>query len=248
MFLFKNIFRKKKLKSPVDLSVVEVDMHSHVLPGIDDGAEDISTAVRMVNRLAGLGFRKLITSPHIMADIYNNTPNTVLKAKNELKQRLKEENVSTEITAIAEYMLDEGLVAHSEKFDMLTFGNNHILVELPYYNEPPNINESIFQLQLKGYKVVLAHPERYVYWYNDLSKFESLRARDVLFQLNILTFANAYSFPSREIANYLIKREMIDFIGSDLHDERQYKLIEEALYEPSLARLIESGNIKNKML
>ena len=248
MTFFSNLFGKGKQKSPVDLSLLEVDMHSHILPYIDDGAEDFSASVEMVRQLSGLGYRKLITTPHIMSDTYKNTPQTILKVKEELDDELKKAGVHTEVAVAAEYLLDDGLLEHIEKYQIMTLSENYILIELPYFTEPPNIYDVIFQLNIKGYKVVLAHPERYLYWYSDFSKFEKLKDRDVLFQLNILTFANVYQYPTRRIAENLVKHGMVDFLGTDIHNQNQFELLEKALYEPVLAKLLESGKLMNHLL
>ena len=248
MSFFSKLFGKRMLKSPVDLSLLEVDMHSHILPGIDDGAEDIPASVEMVRQLTDLGYRKLIATPHIMSDTYKNTPESIKITKDILDIELEKAGVLTETAAAAEYLMDEGLMEHVEKNNILTLNGNYILIELPYFSEPQNVYEVIFQLSLKGYKIVLAHPERYVYWYDDFSKFEALKARDVFFQLNILTFANLYHFPTRKIAENLLNHGMVEFLGTDLHNQKQFELLEEALYEPSLARLIESGRLMNHLL
>ncbi len=248
MSLISNMFKSKKLKSPVDLSLLEVDMHSHILPGIDDGAYDMSSSTQMVQQLAGLGYRKLIATPHIMSDIYKNTPQIIINTKEKLKKELIKKNPETEITAAAEYLLDEGLLEHLEKYDALTMGDNYILLELPYFTEPNNIYEIIFRIHIKGYKIILAHPERYVYWCDDFSKFEKLKDRDVYFQLNISTFAEKHSFPTRKIADNLINLGMVNFLGTDIHNKKQFELLEKALYEPPLAKLVESGNLMNHLL
>lgn len=248
MSIFTGIFGKKKLNSPVDLSELQVDMHSHILPGIDDGAANLSVSKKMVEQLTGLGFRKLIATPHIMTDIYKNTPQTINKAKEALNEELVKENISTEITFAAEYMLDEALMDNIKQHDLLTMGKNFVLIELPYFNEPPNLLDVFFQLNLQGYRVILAHPERYVYWYDDFSKFEQLKDRDVYFQLNILTFGDMYALPTKKIIDNLVKHNMIEFIGTDIHDDQQIEILEKALYEPGLARLIESGNLMNHLL
>lgn len=248
MPLFSNFFGKRKLKSPIDLSAIGVDMHSHILPGIDDGAEDLEASVEMVRQLTQWGYRKLITTPHIMSDNYRNTPETIMKAHDELSSELKKEGLNTEIAVAAEYLIDDGLMEHFEKYNALTLNENYLLLELPYFTEPPNLFEVIFELTVKGYKIVLAHPERYVYWYDKFSRFDELKDRNVLFQVNILTFADVYMFPTRKIAEDLINKGMVDFLGSDIHNPRQFGLFEKALYEPVLSRLIESGSLKNNVL
>ncbi len=248
MQIFANWLKKKKLTSPVDVSPLVTDMHSHLIPGIDDGVPDLDTAIALIKELAGLGYRKIVTTPHIMVDLYKNTPEIIRKGEKQVKEAIEAEKIEMEFEASAEYQLDEGFVSHFRNGELMTFGGKYLLLELSYFNAPPNLYEMLFDLQVAGYKVILAHPERYAYWHRDFSKLEDLKNRNVYFQLNMISLSGYYSLPIKKISERLIDGGMVDFIGSDLHSHQYLNLIEKALYEPYLEKLIGSGTLKNHLL
>lgn len=246
--MFGNFFKPKKLKHPVDISGLITDMHSHLIPGIDDGSPDMDTSLTMIREMKSLGYRKLITTPHINSDIYPNTPEIVQKGVNLLNEKLREENIRITIEAAAEYMIDDGFEKLFQKGLLQTFSNNYLLVELPYYQAPPNLYELTFDLQIKGYRIMLAHPERYLYWINDFKKFEDLKNRGVYFQMNINSLTGYFSKEVKKQAEKLIDADMIDFLGSDLHNLNYLQLLKNSLFEPYLEKVIKSGSIQNHLL
>ncbi len=246
--MFGNFFKPRKLKQPVDISGLITDMHSHLIPGIDDGSPDMETSLTLISEMKALGYRKLITTPHISSDIYPNTPEIVQKGVNHLNEKLREENIRITIEAAAEYMIDDGFAKLFEKGLLQTFSNNYLLVELPYYQAPPNLYELTFDLQIKGYRIMLAHPERYLYWINDFKKFEDLKNRGVYFQMNINSLTGYFSKEVKKQAEKLIDADMIDFLGSDLHNLNYLQLLKNSLFEPYLEKVIKSGSIQNHLL
>lgn len=248
MNFLENWFKKKKLDKPVDFLPVVADMHSHLIPGIDDGAPDMITVLALLKQMSNLGFKKIITTPHIMADLYKNNEEIIKKGEAEVKKAIKKAGIKIEFTAVAEYLIDEGFAPLLHEKKLMTFGDNFILVELPYYSPPPNLGEILFELQVAGYKVILAHPERYVYWHQQFSKLEELKNREVFFQLNTISLSGYYSLATKKLSEKLIDAGMIDFLGSDLHSFQYFRLIEKTLYEPALKKLIDSGKLKNAEL
>ncbi len=248
MSILSNLFKRRKLDSPVDLSPLITDMHSHLIPGIDDGAPDMPTVIALLEQMAGLGFRKIITTPHIMADLYKNTSQIIRQGEAEVRKAIKKAGIQLEFQAVAEYLVDEGFSPLFKKHEIMTFGNNYVLIELPYYSPPQNLSELLFELQVAGYNVILAHPERYVYWHNQFSKLEELKNRNIFFQLNTISLSGYYSMPTKKLSEKLIDAKMIDFLGSDLHSFQYFKLLEKTLYEPALLKLINSGMLKNQEL
>jgi tyrosine-protein phosphatase YwqE len=248
MNFFENLFKKKKLDQAVDFSPLVTDMHSHLIPGIDDGAPDMITVLALLKQMSNLGFKKIITTPHIMADLYKNNEEIIKKGEAEVKKAIKKAGINIEFTAVAEYLIDEGFAPLLNEKKLMAFGDNYILIELPYYSPPPNLSELLFELQVAGYKVILAHPERYVYWHGQFSKLEELKDREVYFQLNTISLSGYYSLPTKKISEKLIDAGMIDFLGSDLHSFQYFRLIEKTLFEPALKKLIDSGKLKNAEL
>jgi len=245
-----NIFSKKqkRLSTPVDLSVIGCDIHSHFIPGIDDGAKTLEESVQMVSELYKLGYKKIITSPHTMSDYYRNTSEIILSGSKKVKEALKQENIPIEFDAVSEYYLDYDFEQKLDEEKLLTFGNKHVLFEISYMNPPDNLFHVIFKMQLLGYKPVLAHPERYNFWHKDFEKYEAFIDKGVMLQLNINSLTGYYSLATKKIAEQMIDKNMISFLGTDCHHMGHINLIKEAIYEPYLQKLTESGMLQNKNL
>ncbi len=231
-----------------DLSRVGVDMHSHLLPGLDDGSPNMETTLFLLQRLVELGYKKAITTPHVMFDLYRNTPELIKEAEKNVRDEIAKNQINIEFEAAAEYLIDEGFEGILAKRKLLTFGNNFLLVELPYSAEPPNLGNILFDLKIKGYNVVLAHPERYSYWHQNYDKYENLKDAGILFQLNAHSVTNFHSKDIHKIASWLVKKQMIDFLGTDLHGKRYLSLLEKAARNPLLRDLLNSGKLKNHEL
>lgn len=248
MGLFNEIFSGQKLSSPINFANLGVDIHSHLIPAIDDGVSSFEEAVELIRRLNELGIKKIITTPHVMQDYYRNTNEIIIRGCDSLRLILEQEKIAVELETAAEYMIDDGFEAKQKEGKLLTFGDNYILVELSYYFPHPNLSSIIFNLQIEGYKVILAHPERYVYWHNNISKYEELKNKGVYFQLNTISLANSYSPAVQRTAEKLIRNEMIEFVGSDMHNKLTLERIEISRYSKTLKLLIESGKLLNSSL
>lgn len=221
-----NWFRKNKLSTPG----LVTDVHSHLLPGLDDGVQSFEQAEEIIQRFISLGYSKIITTPHVMSDAYRNTPEIILAKLEELRTYLKERNVNVIVEAAAEYYLDEELyrkIQHNEK--LLTFGDRYLLFETNFLTEPFNLKEFIFLATTKGYRLILAHPERYLYLQQDPAKADDLLDRGVLFQANISSFTGYYSKSVQLLVNKLAEKGKIHLLGSDCHHLQHARLIETAL-------------------
>ena len=212
-------FRKRSAKKNVaDYSVLNADIHSHLLPGIDDGSPDIETSVHLISGMNRLGYKKLITTPHIMWDVYKNTRTIVLEKLQEVKSRLAAEPVDIEIEAAAEYFIDDYLGELVERREpLLSFGNNLVLVEFSMVSQPFDWKKTLFEMQIQGYQPVIAHPERYAYLDRNRNFYDELKGAGYLFQLNILSLSGQYGNPVTELARYLVKKGYYDLVGTDLH-------------------------------
>lgn len=246
--MFGIFFKKKKLKEPVDLSELSADMHSHLIPGIDDGVPDMEAALALIEGMSELGYRKLITTPHISSDIYKNNAKIIQDGVARVQKKVKERKIPIEIVAAAEYLIDDGFENLLKNNELMTFGNKHLLIELSYFHVPPNLFDVTFELQIKGYKIILAHPERYLYWYNDMKKYELLKDRGIFFQLNMISLTGHYSGEVKKMAEKLIDAEMIDFLGSDLHNTNYLEYLKKCRYEPYLLKALETEKILNHTL
>ncbi len=249
MGIFSSLFRKSNPGDPVDLSVLGCDMHSHFIPGIDDGAKTMRDSLELLRGMEELGYRKVITTPHIMGDFFRNTPVIINSGLDQVRSAARAEGLQIEIEAAAEYYFDFDLEAKLRKEPLLTFGNNYLLFEVSYMNAPDNLDQFIFQLQTSGYKPVLAHPERYPFWFTkNLEHYEKLKDKGVLFQLNINSLTGHYSPATKKVAEQMIAKGWYEFLGSDCHHPGHLELMEKARSEKSLQTLIASGKLLNSTL
>ncbi|HEX8657245.1 MAG TPA: CpsB/CapC family capsule biosynthesis tyrosine phosphatase [Hymenobacter sp.] len=238
---------------PPTLAGLGVDMHSHVLPGLDDGAETMAHSLDLLRALRSLGFRKLVMTPHIMGDFYKNTPEGIRAALQQLREAAADTDLAdVELECAAEYYLDEFLGRKlTNGTEMLTFGGDkrYLLFETSYMNEPLNLFDIIFEMKARGYQPVLAHPERYTYLYGRLAEVEKLRNdHGVLLQLNLNSLAGYYSPAAKKVAEQLVDSALIDFVGTDAHHLRHTEtLLRRTLPQPYLEKLLRQPLLNNTL-
>ncbi len=241
-----SIFKKKYPSIPVDCSGLNTDMHSHLLPGIDDGSPDTEMSAQLKKGLEDAGYRHFITTPHIMWDIYKNTPSII----NTALQSLQEKGQHANMRAAAEYFIDDHfdrLIAGDEP--LLAIHGKMILIEFSFVSPPIDLKEKLFAMQIKGYQPVLAHPERYEYLIAKKSLFDELKSMGCLFQLNLLSPTGYYGKISSELADYLVSKNYIDFAGTDLHHLRHLQALRQSKnIMPTILRLLDSGKLLNPSL
>lgn len=243
-----SIFKKKE---PVttDFGWLGTDIHSHLVPGIDDGAQDMATSLTLVRGLINMGFTSIITTPHIFWELYPNTPEIITQGSGELQQKLGEEKLQIPFKAAAEYFIDEHFDAELKaKKPLLTIKNNMVLVEFSMLTQPFDLQELLFEMQLQNYQPLVAHPERYVYLRNNRGFFDELKNAGCQFQLNLMSLTGHYGKGVQELAAYLIQKELYDYAGTDLHSERHLQVLQTVSASPLYAPLRESGMLKNHLL
>jgi protein-tyrosine phosphatase len=236
--------QKRQAKPPI----IQVDMHSHLLPAIDDGSKSIEESLQLIQQLQKLGYRKLITTPHIMNDFYKNTPEIIYTKLNDLKKILEEQQIDLEIEAAAEYYLDEWFINQIQKGEkLLTFGNKYILFETNFYNKPAQLFDVIFNLQSQGYKPVFAHPERYFYLHTNFKTLEKIAERGVFLQLNLNSLSGYYAKPAQDLAEKMIDQQLVHFVGSDCHSQRHIEALKHTHTKRLYAKLADLNLLNNTL-
>lgn len=248
MGFFSRLFSKPKPGEPIDLGLLGIDMHSHFIPGIDDGSKTMKDSIEMITTMAELGYKKVITTPHIMGDFYRNTPAIINTGLEQVRRAINDAGINIEIEAAAEYYFDFELERKLDNERLLTFGNDYLLFEVSYMNSPDNLDGIIFKMQTEGYKPVLAHPERYPYWFRDIKNFERLKDKGVLFQLNINSLTGYYSPATAKMAEQMIDKGWYEFAGTDCHHTGHLELLKKVRTAPALKKLVESGRLLNNTL
>lgn len=197
-----------------------IDIHSHLLFGIDDGAATFKHTLSLTTAMMDFGIKEFITTPHIIQHIWENNAEIINTKKDEVVSLLKENNISLPFTAAAEYLMDDNFVKLFQAEPLLTLKDNYVLVEMSYINAPIQLYDIIFDLQVAGYKPVLAHPERYVFYHKNFSEYSKLKKAGCSFQLNMLSAVGYYGEGVFVTAKKLLESGMIDYVGSDVHHKK----------------------------
>lgn len=250
MFFFKKKV-SKKVRLDFDIAqYMQVDIHSHFLPGIDDGAASVEDSLYLIKGVTSQGIRKIITTPHVMADIHKNTPQSIQFAYQQVVPQLANANINIPITYAAEYLLDELFLDKLERNEILPLFDNVVLVETPFLYKPLNLEDLIFQIQAAGYKPLLAHPERYHYMFNEQELFFKLKDIGVMFQMNVLALTGYYGKLEKDTAKFLLANKMYDYFGSDMHHERHLLNFQKYMVNEDIIDLLDRNHdlIKNRNL
>ncbi len=221
-------FHKEKAPSTL---FYNTDLHAHVLPGIDDGSQNPESSIALLKALQSWGIKQIFATPHVIADTYENTKESIDAAYNILEERMLQEGIEIKIRYSAEYRMDEhfrDLLKEGESA-FIPLPGQRLLVENSFMQAPIDLDEMLFQLMLKGFQPVLAHPERYRYYHAHKEIYRHLHNNGCHFQVNLLSLAGYYGKEIKEIAWWLCKNEMIEFLGSDLHNLDQARAIGEWL-------------------
>ena len=244
MFLF-----RRRSTEKLDLGWLHTDMHSHLIPGIDDGSPDIETSLELIKGLNEIGYKKLITTPHILWEVYPNTPEIITEGFSELKKSVEAEGLGVELKPAAEYFIDDYFDAHlKSKAPLLTLSENLILVEFSMVTAPMDLQETLFEAQLQNYQPVIAHPERYTYLSRRKEVFDELKNAGCMFQLNLLSLTGYYGEAVQELAEYLVRKDYYDLAGTDLHGQKHLAALQKLTGSSDLKRLKDSGRLRNPHL
>ena len=229
-------------------ATLKTDLHSHLIPGIDDGAKTIEESLQLVRALHALGYRHLITTPHTMMHRFPNSTDTILRGRDRLREAVRAAGIPVTLDAASEYLLDEHFLALVRKKALLTFGDSEVLFEMSYVIPPLELDTHLFELQSCGYIPVLAHPERYLYFHQAIDEYARLKERGVRFQVNINSLGGYYSKPVQQAARTLMEKGWIDYLGSDLHHQRHADALAKTLQSGVVARVKATNTLRNDLL
>ncbi|GAB5416351.1 MAG: capsular polysaccharide biosynthesis protein [Crocinitomicaceae bacterium] len=247
--MFGRLFGRSRPKlPPADLSVLKADMHSHLIPGIDDGSKNMDQTIAMLAKFESLGYKKVVTTPHIMSDYFKNTPEIILGGLKKVQETAKTLGLKIEIEAAAEYYFDDAFVKQLQnKESLLTFGDRFLLFEFSFHEAPNQTEAMVFEMVTQKYQPVLAHFERYTYYLGSVEKAREFRERGVHIQVNINSLAGHYGPAIKKQAELLIDEKLVDFIASDCHRIEHLMILERAATLPYLHKALELP-LKNHLL
>jgi len=228
-------------------SFLQTDMHSHLLPGIDDGAQAVENSLAMIKPLVEMGYQKFITTPHIKSDIYPNSPETIDRALKELQQALHEQGIRIQVQAAAEYYIDDRFMDMLQKKELLTIHDNEVLVEFSFVFEPIGLTDTIFKIQTSGYNPIFAHPERYSFYLNKREVFREIKDRGALLQLNTLSLSGYYGKPVKELAEWLMEKGYYDYCGTDMHHDKHLRALSNFVHSKNYQALTQYPFLNKKL-
>lgn len=248
MGILKSFFTSNKNKTPYDLSALKVDMHSHLIPDIDDGSQSMEQTIGMLLRFVELGYQKVITTPHIMSDYYPNTPKIINSGLYEVRKEIDRFNIPISIEAAAEYYFDEFLFDKIKSKELLTFGKDYVLFEFSFVSIPHNIDQLIFDFKTNNYTPILAHYERYPYFFEYGAEYvETLRSKGVKIQMNLNSLTGHYGKPIQKQAEMLVDHKLVDFVGTDCHRIEHLETLEANLKGDYFQKLIDLNLLNNQL-
>lgn len=226
-----------------------VDIHSHLLPGLDDGAKSITETIEICKLMYQLGYQKIIATPHNQKGWFNNPPEKIYETLNKVNIALSVHRINLQLGVASEYYLDELFIQQIKKKDVLTFGQNYVLFELSPFICSKTLFSDIRTIIDYGYTPVLAHPERYIYFYNQKEKYNYLNELGVKLQLNLVSLSYSVSKELRSNAEYLVDCQLVSFCGSDSHSVKNPNIIAQlANTTVYFDKLLQTNPLLNKTL
>ena len=227
----------------------DTEVHCHILPGIDDGSPDVETSVALVQQLKNWGIQRIITTSHVTESTFENTPESMRQAYDRLRKALDDRGIEIEIKTSAEYRMDEYFLKQLQAGTIISFPDNYLLIENSFFQPFWELRELVFDLQLKGYTPMLAHPERYMYYHKTPQIYKELHDQGLLFQVNLLSLAGYYNPDVKEMAWKLLDNGMVDLIGSDMHHMQHAAHITKFIGSKEYEKLKQkAGNILNNRI
>jgi tyrosine-protein phosphatase YwqE len=238
-------FFKFSSKTKYDFSGLVVDMHSHLLPAIDDGAVSVENGIHLITELQDMGFSTLYTTPHSIKDIHPNTLETLGESFKQIKETVPN---GINFDYSSEYFLDEFFMQNFQENRLRPLPGNRLLIEFSMVSIPFDLEQQFFDIQMNGYQIILAHPERYLFFQKNPDMLSRLKDMDVEFQVNALSLGGYYGENARQAADKMIKKGWIDFIGTDTHHDKHIQALRKIPDTKAYQHLLDQGNLKNSEL
>ncbi len=244
-----NIFKHKSYEPRPIFGCLGTDMHCHLIPKVDDGSKCKEESIECLKTLKDVGFNKVIITPHFQYPRFQNDEDDIVRRFGELKQEASKANVEIDMVGIAgEYRIDSGFSQRLENPRFLQVAGKYVLVEFSLHQQMIGCDDMIFEMQMKGYEIILAHPERYPYLNIDGARIEQLRNQGVLFQVNVLSLGGFYGPDAKQKAYTMIDRGWVEFLGTDTHNTLYAQALIDLTHDRKVEKLLEKHEFMNKEL
>lgn len=242
-------FFKRKLSPRPIFEALGTDMHCHLIPQVDDGSKCIEESVECLNTLKAVGYNKVIVTPHFQHPRFDNDEEDICRRYEDLKHHARKAGVEIEMAGIGgEYRIDSGFKNRLENPRFLQVADKYVLVEFSLHQQMMGCDEMIFDLQMKGYDVILAHPERYPYLNLMGSRMEQLKNQGVYFQINALSLGGFYGDEPKRRAYQMLERGWVEFMGTDTHNTLYAQALVELSNDRKVEKMLNKYEFLNKTL
>ncbi len=239
---------KTQIVNSPKTSLLTVDVHSHLLPNLDNGPVTLEESIGLLREMAADGIRKVIATPHIMGDFYRNNYDSIQAAKEQFVRETQKRSIPISIEVGAEYYVDVSLVVLLEnQLPLLTFGGKYLLFETSVVNMPSFLIEVIRQIQSRGLVPVMAHPERYHYLQQNKGLINQLHDMGVMFQVNINSLQSPHQL-TKEMAEYLVVNKLINFLGSNTHNRNEWIGMRQSVQSKYYQMALDGGILNQTLL
>jgi len=247
MSVFSKLFKRNKEQVKL---FYQTDVHCHISPGVDHGSQSIEQSLEMLRAEMEMGINRVILTSHVTAVTFENTRESLTNAYHQLRDAVAQAGLDIELAVSAEYRMDEYFDKENAADHLLPMPGNHILLENSFQQELMNLDELLFDMQIKGYKTILAHPERYNYYSRRRKRYEELHNKGARFQVNILSFTGYFGEEARDTALWFAKNGMIDYLGSDMHNIKHAHIIMDYLNSKEWKKLSKEiePTVKNDLI
>ena len=243
-----NLFKRKYEPQPI-FAVLGTDMHCHMVPKVDDGSKCVEESVECLKTLKAVGYNKVIITPHFQTPRFENDEDDIKRRYEELKKQATEMGVEIEMAGVAgEYRIDSGFYKRLENPRFLMVGGKYVLVELSLHQQMMGCDEMIFDMQMKGYEVILAHPERYPYLNVHGMRMEQLKNQGVFFQINVLSLGGFYGDEAKHRAYEMLERGWVEFMGTDTHNTMYAQALSDLSRNKKVEKVLEKYTFLNNTL
>ena len=195
-----------------------IDLHSHILPSIDDGSRNIDETIELIKEATNVGFEGIITTSHYMEGYYETGIQEREILIQAIYQKIRQRNINTKLYLGNEIYLSDNIIELLKEGKASTINNtSYVLFEMPLNVEPLNLYDIAYELIQNKLVPILAHPERYTFIQKDLELIYDLIDLGVLMQANYASIDGYYGTKAQIIAKNLLENNMIHFLGSDVH-------------------------------
>ena len=244
-----HLFKKKKYTPRPIFAPLVTDMHCHLVPRVDDGSKCLEESIECLQTLQAVGYQKVIITPHFQHPRFPNDEDDIVRRYEELRHQAADAGLTIELSGIGgEYRIDSGFAKRLEQPRFLKVTDKYVLVEFSLHQQMMGCDELIFDMQMKGYDVILAHPERYPYLGAPSIRMEQLKNQGVYFQVNVLSLGGFYGEEARRRAFTMIEEGWAEFLGTDTHNVLYAQALTDLSHNRKVEKIIEKYQFLNNTL